>query len=321
MALKRKWFRSLFLTAVLFLAVHSFAFGEKVKNDFLAVQVIGNEAWVVGSKGIILNSKDKGENWSIQKSDTCESFSDVCFIDGKHGWAIGAYGMIMHTEDGGQTWKTQDSKVDVMLFDVLFLDTRTGWVCGQEGTVLHTLDGGETWEDLPPVMEFDLYGLHFSDVNHGWVVGEFGVIYKTGDGGRGWIKQKSPIEISYLTGAQQCIFKVVFDKKARHGYAFFMNGGLLFTKDGGDGWDVVPQVTENHFFEGCIYNNRLWIVGQKGSLYTYYDEKIHEIKLSTKRDLVGISFGSDGYGIVVGTGGTLLRTFDSGKTYSLQKQF
>ena len=102
------------------------------------------------------------------------------------------------------------------------------------------------------------------------------------------------------------------------GYAFFLNGGLLYSEAGLAGlnnWQVVPSVTENHFYNGTIYDRKLWIVGQRGSLGVYNGEKVELLNLHTKMDLLQVSFGSDGHGMIVGCLGTVLVTSDKGKTW------
>ena len=300
---------------LLSLAIAEPAHCKVVKDDLYAVQAIGNDVWACGYHGLIVHSKDKGESWSIQESNKEESFFDICFVNNREGWIIGSYGTILHTGNGGLSWEPQVSKVNLMLFDGFFLDSQTGWVCGQEGTLLYTNNGGKTWEQKPQLMDFDFYGLYFLDVNHGWVVGEFGVIYKTDDGGKSWEKQKNPAEISYLTGSQECFFRIIFDQ-AGPGYVFFMDGGLLVTKDMGNLWEIVPKVTVNHFFNGAVNKDKLWAVGQRGTLVYYYDDVAHSFPLNTKRHLLSISFSADGYGILVGSAGTVFMTLDDGKTWT-----
>ena len=45
--------------------------------------------------------------------------------------------------------------------------------------------------------------INFINATRGWMVGEFGVIFQRTDGGKSWVKQKSPVEVSFYSGASQ----------------------------------------------------------------------------------------------------------------------
>ena len=122
MYLKEKHLCLFFLSVLVSLIIAGPLSAGVSKDDFYAVQVVEKEAWIVGSFGTILNSKDMGESWSVQESGLKESLVDVCFVDHEHGWITGPFGIILHTEDGGLSWRRQESGVNMMLFDVIFID-------------------------------------------------------------------------------------------------------------------------------------------------------------------------------------------------------
>ena len=111
-----------------------------------------------------------------------------------------------------------------------------------------------------------------------------------------------------------------FDEESGKGYILSMNGGLLVTKDRGRSWEGLPNVSDNHFFNGYANKDKFWFIGQRGTLGFYTGEtgEIELIESDVRRDLIGISFGSDDFGIIVGASGTVLRTND-GEKWSLVK--
>jgi photosystem II stability/assembly factor-like uncharacterized protein len=61
---------------------------------------IGRES----THGIVLRSKDGGNNWQpIQVGEDEPFFDRVLFADAEHGWLFGR-DKIYRTEDGGETW-------------------------------------------------------------------------------------------------------------------------------------------------------------------------------------------------------------------------
>lgn len=88
--------------------------------------VDSKNGWIVGDKGLILNTEDGGERWTEQNSGVeplnlmgikiqPELFS-VNFIDNNYGWAVGALGTITHTDNGGLMWEQQASETKEIWF-------------------------------------------------------------------------------------------------------------------------------------------------------------------------------------------------------------
>ena len=87
-----------------------------------------NNGWAVGFPGIILHTRDRGENWELKESGTSVVLNSICFTDALNGWIAGNGGTILHTEDGGQNWAAQDSGVESDLLRVVFADLKNGWI-------------------------------------------------------------------------------------------------------------------------------------------------------------------------------------------------
>ncbi|MBI4722287.1 MAG: T9SS type A sorting domain-containing protein [Candidatus Stahlbacteria bacterium] len=52
--------------------------------------------WAVGDNGIILRTRDGGNNWTVKSSPVNDNLNKVCFIDTLNGWAVGDNGKILH---------------------------------------------------------------------------------------------------------------------------------------------------------------------------------------------------------------------------------
>jgi photosystem II stability/assembly factor-like uncharacterized protein len=165
--------------------------------------------------------------------------------------------------------------------------------------------------------------LSFASPTRGWVAGEFGVIFRTDDGGKSWSKQKSPVEVSFSSGESRNLFALIFPKP-QTGFAFGLDGVVLKTLDGAS-WQIVRRRADassptgaNHLFAAAQAYDRLWAVGERGTLlvadldgqtWRSFNADIPRFSLNA------IAFGKDGFGIVVGNRGVVLRTLDGGKTW------
>jgi photosystem II stability/assembly factor-like uncharacterized protein len=247
-----------------------------------------NNGWVVGRRGLILNTRDGGKTWRSQKTGTYHNLFDVHFINSRNGWAIGEWATILHTTDGGKKWKVlstgQDmtnknlySSVkmpeefhsmggDVILNSIYFADPNHGWTVGEFGIIWHTSDGGKTWvSQQSPGGEKTLYKVYFTEPNRGWIVGIDGIILYTNDGGKDW---------KFLpSGAVRSLFdiKVIEDK----GWAVGVNGEYVTSEDGGMTWfppKVRPIPSFFWFYKLCFVDrSNGWLVGGHGGVFNTKD--------------------------------------------------
>lgn len=75
--------------------------------DFRAVEVRGNQVWVVGDPGtVIWHSADKGKTWQQQWTNQSAPLTAVHFVDDQNGCAVGTLGTILSTNDSGRTWRS-----------------------------------------------------------------------------------------------------------------------------------------------------------------------------------------------------------------------
>jgi photosystem II stability/assembly factor-like uncharacterized protein len=299
-----------------------------VDENFYGVDIIDDQAWVVGYYGTILHSKNRGQSWEVQPAPTQSALFSVRFTSQLDGWISGSYGTVLHTTDGGKTWRAQPAGTTEHLFASYWLDENQGGMVGSRGTTLRTVDGGRSWSSSIVPGDITFSGVQFTSAAQGWMVGEFGVIFHTSDGGKNWLKQKSPVEVSFSSGASQNLFGVLF-LKPTEGYAFGLDGVVLKTSDG-KRWEVArPSETvdssngaSNHLFAAAAFNDRISIVGERGTLLQLSPDtgKWRQADVHIPRvSLNGIAFGKNGFGLAVGNRGLILRTDDGGKSWKRLK--
>jgi len=169
-----------------------------------------------------------------------------------------------------------------MALGVAFIDDKKGWIVGNFGLGLKTEDGGLGWEKKSFSEEAFLKDVYFAG-QKGWVVGERGVILHTDDGGDNWKEQTSNGE-SLLS---------VFFIDENKGFTAGSDGTILGTEDAGATWKSVDLGWDNLIPEELLELGVISI------------------------NLYDIFFITDTLGWIVGDAGTVLRTTDGGKQWSV----
>nr|WP_256665954.1 YCF48-related protein [Pseudomonas sp. 8Z] len=250
----------------------------------LDVVNVGKRLVAVGDRGHILYSDDQGQSWVQAKVPTRQMLTALYFVDDQHGWAVGHDAQILATSDGGQTWSKQfeDLEREAPLLDVWFKDQQTGFAVGAYGALLETLDGGKNWEDISDRLDNeDAYHLNaIAAVKDSglFVVGEMGSMFRSADWGETWERiEEPPYEGS--------LFGVMGTDQPSTLLAYGLRGHLFRSTDFGDSWQQIPLQTASG-----------------GPL---------EFGLSGGARL------ADGSLVIVGNGGSVLRSTDDGRSFSL----
>lgn len=249
----------------------------------LDVASLGKRLVTVGDRGHILFSDDNGASWVQAKVPTKQMLTAVFFIDNSHGWAVGHDAQILATTDGGATWVKQfeDLEREAPLLDVWFKDRNNGYAVGAYGALLETSDGGANWEDISERMDNeDAYHLNaIVEVKDSglFVVGEQGVMFRSPDWGQTWETLEGPYEGS--------LFGALGTDEAGTLLVYGLRGHLFRSADFGTTWQAISLNTANNgpLEFGLADGNRL----------------------------------ADGSIVVVGHGGTVLKSTDNGRNFSV----
>ncbi len=257
---------------------------KAVHSLLLDVVNTGQRLVAVGDRGHVLYSNDQGQTWVQAKVPTRQMLTSLFFVDAQHGWAVGHDAVILATTDGGETWVKQfdDLEREAPLLDIWFKDGEHGFAVGAYGALLETLDGGKTWEDVSDRLDnedaYHLNGIAAVKDRGLFIVGEMGVMFRSADWGENWEKiDEQPYEGS--------LFGVIGTDQSGVLLAYGLRGHLFRSTDFGDSWQQVRLDTPGN-----------------GSL---------EFGLS------GAVLLTDGSIVVVGHGGTVLKSEDGGRSFSL----
>jgi photosystem II stability/assembly factor-like uncharacterized protein len=257
---------------------------KAVHSLLLDIVNTGERLVAVGNRGHILYSNDQGQSWQQAKVPTRQMLTSLFFVDAQHGWVVGHDAQILATTDGGLTWTKQfeDLEREAPLLDIWFKDLQTGYAVGAYGALLETLDGGETWDDISDRLDNeDAYHLNsIAAVKDSglFIVGEMGAMFRSSDWGETW----ETIEDAPYEGS---LFGVTGTDQSGVLLAYGLRGHLFRSTDFGDSWQQVRLETAGN-----------------GPL---------------EFGLAGGSLLDDGSVVIVGHGGTVLRSGDGGRSFGL----
>ncbi|MBC3437547.1 hypothetical protein HU735_19185 [Pseudomonas sp. BW16M2] len=245
----------------------------------------GQRLVVVGDRGHILFSDDQGKTWTQARVPTRQLLTAVFFLDDKRGWAVGHDAQILASSDGGATWSKQfeDLSREAPLLDVRFLDPQHGFAVGAYGALLETLDGGQHWQDVAERLD-NPEQLHLNAIT---LVKDAGL---------------------FIVGEQ---------------------GGMFRSSDAGQSWAKVQGPYEGSLFGviGTAQPNTLLAYGLRGNLFrsTDFGDSWQPIELKAERGPLEFGLASatlleDGSLVLVGNGGSVLRSHDDGQSFSVRNR-
>lgn len=238
-----------------------------------------DQGWVVGDEGKIYLTKNAGQTWTIQTSNTNRKLAAVFFLNDTLGWIAGGWqdgasNLVLQTTDGGLTWENIGFGSNAFnLSSVFFLDELTGWVGGRKNNldpvIYQTLDGGQTWtEQLLPVSggNMDIPSIEFANDRKGWAASSSiyipGPIFYTEDGGQTWVIQENTNlhyhELDVRDSLHVAVVGVRILSPAEE--------EVWVTNDGGQSWEShTPPVL--HYTYGIQYKgDQIWLASEYSAL-------------------------------------------------------
>ncbi len=229
-----------------------------MKEEFKDIQFVDNEGWIIGTKGIILYTKDKGKSWSISKWGDF-TLNDMHMINSQRGFISADSGVILTTENGGREWRVYDTKDVSLNFNSISYRDATVMITANKGKMLYSSDAGLNWT-LRTINEskrknklVDLNTAFFVDKSNVWVAGNDGVILHSTDGGVNWTPGKFK-EYNY--------YAIMF-LNANEGFIAGENGIIIHTENGGESWrsDTLPAYKINKLINA---SSAIWAIGNGG---------------------------------------------------------
>jgi photosystem II stability/assembly factor-like uncharacterized protein len=155
------------------------------------------EGWAVGQAGVVLHTRDGGEQWEVQRStpDQDRPLFAVHFFDRANGVAVGLWSLVLTTSDGGQHWTSRQldapagaRRADLNLFGLFAGPGNALYAAAEKGYVLHSADRGASWHYLSTGYAGSFWtGVALPD--GGLLVGGLrGALYRSADAGQSWVR-------------------------------------------------------------------------------------------------------------------------------------
>jgi len=153
-------------------------------------QTTNDILFATGAYGVLLTSKDKGENWHLisERLDNPDSFhlnSVITASDGKL-YIVGENGLGFHSDNLGETWSSMPLPYSGSLFGIIATQINTNKTAtvdntqlvafGLQGNFMVSLDGGAHWQHKKLPISASLLGGSFSKQGRAYLVGHGGLI-------------------------------------------------------------------------------------------------------------------------------------------------
>ncbi|MEW6077530.1 MAG: YCF48-related protein [Thermodesulfobacteriota bacterium] len=271
------------------------------KSLLLSACLADGRMVVVGERGHILYSDDKGSSWTQANVQTIATLTGVYFHDKNLGWAVGHDAVILKTADGGKTWSRVYSapEEERPLLDVWFKDAEQGVAVGAYGLFMTTEDGGLNWSENPIGEEdWHLNQIRRSDSGRLYIAGEAGNICRSDDNGQTWTVLPSPYAGSFFG---------VLPLEGDTVLVFGLRGHLYRSEDAGDNWQPIESHTQAMLTGGArMPDGRLVVVGLSGTVLVS-DDNGKSFSLLQQPDRMAIMSAlpvEGGKVLLIGDGGT-----------------
>lgn len=284
-------------------------------NDLYDVQSLGQHAFICGQSSKIQYSKDSGRTWKNWSLTLPCNLRCLYFFDTLTGMVSGENGRVQKTTDGGKTWSQKYVRTAAYTYDITFLGPY-GLMVGNELLVTSSDNFGDSWVvDTTFKSSKQLNSVAISKSGYCWAVGDSGIILRKHLSQKKWtaLSQITNINLHYVRCFDDSIIVICggMPDTAHLGVHYNI---FLMSRDSGKTWAHSPIPEMKTILSAYFLTPDTGItVGTNGIICKIYQPlyKRGQQLSGTASALNGVTY-SDGYGLIVGDGGTLLRTTNFG---------
>lgn len=276
----------------------------------LAIAEAGTRLVVVGERGVILLSDDKGGTWRQVPVPVSVTLTAVAFVDEKRGWVTGHSGVVLATSDAGETWQRvldgeAAAKLALSAAEALVAQVGTDDLGAKSALAAAkrlVADGA----DKP------LLDIYFADANRGFAVGAYGLTLSTNDGGRTWasaadrIDNPKGLHLNAIAGRGETI--VIVGEQ----------GLVLRSTDGGQRFMRLETPYRGSWFAVHVgASNQLVLGGLRGNAYFSPDLGTNwaQISFGIPASITALAEGPDGRILAGNQAGLVYASRDGGQSF------
>lgn len=314
--------------------------------------------YVVGDSGYIFKSLDNGETWTNRSYSGSKVFLNATAARNKdNAWAAGDSGIILYTTNGGSSWVKQNNSSRARIRDFTWA-RQTAYACGDSGTLLRgSFFGISGWGKYSVPVRFPLRGISM-DTNNVYAVGDSGYIlrhsfidqniiadtilnpsvtyydvaswenYVIVVGSNGTIRRSNDTGYTWISPASHATESIDHVELASDfetsGVVWAVGDDGLFLRSANYGvtWTRLDSGTRGVINAiGRSPNGKMYGTSNAGIVYTSTNDGI-----SWRRDSINvvgarfldIDFEDNGFGLLSTYDNKVLRTLDSGRTWTVQ---
>lgn len=231
-------------------------------DSFHDAAQFGNAIVVVGARGLVLSSADRGATWQRQSlsydNEARRPFLiDVTTCDNGTFLALDKTGSLWMATDPAAEWHARQISTEEDMLAVTCDPNQRLWVAGAYGSILSSADAGETWQDHSFDDDVIFNTIQFLDADHGFVTGEYGTVLATADGGATWEERTPAPDEFYVLTAH-------FADPSR-GWLAGPKGLIYTTSDGAASWQLESTSSDATILKiTASANGDLYAVGSGG---------------------------------------------------------
>jgi photosystem II stability/assembly factor-like uncharacterized protein len=232
--------------------------------------VDGSQGWAIGHGGVILATRDGGEQWVSQADGRPLAASaqavaqarvavgdargpallkeaallvadgpdkplfDMHFTDSQRGVVVGAYNLFFETSDGGKTWTSALDRLDNPKSQHLYAVRARGdtWLlAGEQGLLFRSRDGGKSFQRLVSPYAGSWFAMAVSTQGEWILAGLRGHVFRSTDDGEHWAAADGAPPSSFVSATALPDGSVLLANQA----------GQIFTCKGADALVALPM--------------------------------------------------------------------------------
>ena len=259
--------------------------------------------------------------WVSLNSGVTVNLNSVYFIDENYGFAVGEVGTVLKTTNGGTSWTSTTTSPAENLNAVHFFNMNEGIIAASSGVIFRTTNGGTTWNTVTTGVSDNLFSLSFSGTT-GLCGGSSQTILKSTNSGSSW----SIIQNGFFGGG----FWGTHMLNANVGFVAGENSifqpMLGKTTNGGTTWDFYPFYLNSnegklygvHFFDANNGITAAAVWEGSGAVSRTTDGGSNWSTSIFGQAFFGMHFPTSTVGYVVGMGGGIHKTTNSGLSWTSQ---
>jgi photosystem II stability/assembly factor-like uncharacterized protein len=311
--------RVLFFIGILSCVLNANAQWKKVVSpstqDLYGVTLLKNMAYAVGNNSTLLKSKDTGKTWTKLALPTLYNLRALYFFDSLHGIITGENARMLKTKDGGKLW-TQTYVKTAAYANAIYFQGQHGAAVGKDFLAVSSSDSGKTWNVDTTASKFiKLQGVTIMPNGNCWAVGDSGYLLNKKVGAKKWQINRlaTNVNLTGITYIGNHTLIVVGGMPDTVNLGKFYNL-MARSTDSGKTWQI-NNISEMRLINGLSFSHpdSGYLIGSSGLI-----SKCNNGFSNRGLQLTGIASAFNGisinnkYGVIVGDGGTIVRTNNAG---------